>query len=189
MVCRIFVAGLAAMASLGLSVASQAQGVQIVTFGDSGPAGNGVEQAEAYPAQLQAALRAQGIQATVQNISVSGDKTADGLARVGKVPATAKLVIVEFGSNDLRANVPDATRNANMVAIVQRLQANGAKVIVLGTRGIDYSPVAQATGAVAITYPPSFRNYIQSGTGRHFSAQGHKATVDLIMPNVLAATK
>lgn len=58
----------------------------------------------------------------------------------------------------------------------------------MGTRGLDYSGVAAKTGAVAITYPPTFRSYIQS-SGRHLTPEGHRAAVTLMMPTVLELLK
>ncbi len=162
-----------------------AQSVKIVTFGDSGPAGNGVSSSQAYPAVLEATLRAKGIDARVQNISVSGDTTAMGLARVGSVPPDAQVVITEFGSNDFFANIPAAVMQSNMEAIIKRLRANGAQVLALGTRGISYSGVAGRNGAVAITYPNTFRKYLQSN-GRHLTPEGHQAAVAMMLPQVMA---
>lgn len=148
---RLFV-WLAAAMLAGVPLVAAAQPVTVVTFGDSGPAGSGVTTAEAYPVQLEAALRAQGIQATVVNISTAGNTTTDAVNKAGQVPANAKLVIIEFGSNDLRANVGKAKMDANLETAVKRLRANGSQVILMGTRGLDYSGVAAKTGAVAITY-------------------------------------
>jgi lysophospholipase L1-like esterase len=175
-------ASLGAILVFGSIFAAQAQ-VLVVTFGDSGPAGDGVLPAQGYPAVLQAALRAKGIQATVQNISVSGNTTAMGFSRVGSVPANAKVVITEFGSNDLRAGVGKADMHANMDAIVKRLRANGAQVLIMGTRGINYDDVASKNGAMAFSYPASFKQYIQS-TGKHLTPEGHAAAVALILPKV-----
>ncbi|MDP1961982.1 MAG: GDSL-type esterase/lipase family protein [Reyranella sp.] len=184
---RLFV-WLAAVMLAGAPLAAAAQPVTIVTFGDSGPAGSGVTTAEAYPAQLEAALRAQGIQATVVNISTPGNTTTDAVNKAGQVPANAKLVIIEFGSNDLRANVDKARMDANLEAATKRLRANGSQVILMGTRGLDYSGVAGRTGAVALTYPASFRGYI-SASGRHLTPEGHRAAVALMMPTVLELLK
>jgi acyl-CoA thioesterase I len=176
---------LALMGMLGVfgCAAAEAQEVRIVTFGDSGPAGDGVSKSQAYPAMLETALRAKGVQAAVQNMSISGQTTGEGLARVSSVPTGTHVVITEFGSNDLRRNVGTAAMNANMDALVKRLRANGAQVLIMGTRGIDYSAVAEKNGALAIRYPPSFRAYLQS-TGRHLTPEGHRAAVQLMLPKV-----
>jgi acyl-CoA thioesterase-1 len=184
---RLFV-WLAAVMLASAPLVAVAQPFTIVTFGDSGPAGSGVSAGEAYPAQLEAALRAQGVQATVVNISTAGNTTTDAVSKAGQVPANAKLVIVEFGSNDLRANVDKAKMDANLEAAVKRLRANGSQVILMGTRGLDYSGVAARTGAVAMQYPPTFRGYIQA-SGRHLTPEGHRAAVALMMPTVLELLK
>jgi acyl-CoA thioesterase I len=164
---------------------SQGREVRIVTFGDSGPAGDGVRTSEAYPAVLQATLRARGINATVQNISTSGFKTSQGLERVDTIPAGTHIVITEFGSNDLRGNVRTADMNATMDAIVKKLRARNIEVIVMATRGIDYSAVASANGATFVPYPPSYRAYLQS-TGKHLTPEGHrKAVEELIVPAIM----
>jgi acyl-CoA thioesterase-1 len=183
--CRTALAALTFVAVLAHAEGATAQSVKVVTFGDSGPAGSGVSSSEAYPALLQAMLQAKGISATVQNISAAGDTTAMGLARVGSVPSDAQVVITEFGSNDLRAGVSTAEMNANMGAIVKRLRANGAQVLVMGTRGISYGGVAGQNGAQALTYPGSFKNYIQ-GTGKHLTPQGHQAAAAMLLPRVMA---
>jgi acyl-CoA thioesterase-1 len=162
-----------------------AQTVKVVTFGDSGPAGNGVSQSQGYPAQLQVMLRAKGINATVQNISVSGDTTAMGLARIGAVPKDAVVVITEFGSNDLRGGVSTAQMNANMEAIAKRLRSNGAQVLMMGTRGIKYFAVAERTGSHAITYPMEFKTYLQKETGKHLTPEGHRKAAAMMLPKVI----
>src|SRR3546814_16851480 len=54
----------------------------ILAFGDSLFAGYGVGQENSYPAQLQNALRARGINAAIGNAGVSGDTSAAGLGRL-----------------------------------------------------------------------------------------------------------
>lgn len=150
----------------------------IVTFGDSGPAGSDVRSDQAYPAVLQVALRAKGIDATVLNISAAGLKTDQGLASVGTIPQGTHIVITEFGSNDMRANVRASERDANMDAIVKRLRARGIEVVIMGTRGIDYSAIASANGATFVPYTPAFRSYIQA-SGKHLTPEGHRKTVEI----------
>lgn len=56
--------------------------VTILALGDSLFAGYGLDPGQSYPARLEAALRARGINARIVNAGVSGDTTADGLARI-----------------------------------------------------------------------------------------------------------
>ena len=54
----------------------------VLAFGDSLTAGYGLNGKDAYPAKLQTALRAKGYDVTITNAGVSGDTTAQGLARL-----------------------------------------------------------------------------------------------------------
>jgi acyl-CoA thioesterase-1 len=107
--------------------------VRIVALGDSGIRGKGVPEGEAYPAQLEAALRARGHQVTVTNQGVNGDTTQGVLARLDSaVPPGTNIVILKIGINDLvnRHVSPDAIV-ANRRTIVERLHAKGAEVYLL----------------------------------------------------------
>jgi GDSL-like Lipase/Acylhydrolase family len=107
--------------------------VHIVALGDSGIRGKGVPESQAYPAQLEAALRARGHQVTVTNQGVNGDTTTGVLARLDSaVPPNTNIVILKIGINDLvnRHVSPDAIA-ANKRTIVERLHAKGAEVYML----------------------------------------------------------
>ena len=56
--------------------------MRIVALGDSLTAGLGLPANEAFPARLEAALKAKGIAATVANAGVSGDTASGGLGRL-----------------------------------------------------------------------------------------------------------
>ena len=74
----------------------------VILLGDSITAGYGLAQKDALPAQLELALRRLGVDVQVHGAGVSGDTTADGLARVDfSVRADAALCLVELGGNDL----------------------------------------------------------------------------------------
>src|SRR5688572_10891812 len=91
---------------------------RILAFGNSLFAGYGVEQAESYPARLEAALRARGINARVTNAGVSGDTSAAGRQRLAFVldsmPQSPDLAIVELGGNDLLRGIPPSESLANL---------------------------------------------------------------------------
>src|SRR5262245_19792553 len=79
----------------------------IVALGDSLTAGLGLPQDEAFPAQLEAALKARGLAARVVNAGVSGDTASAGLARLDwALPPEASAVIVELGGHDARQGLP-----------------------------------------------------------------------------------
>jgi len=119
--------------------------IEIVAFGDSLTQGYGVAPGEAFPEQLQAALREDGYDVEVLNAGVSGDTTTGGLSRLDwSVPATAELVIVELGANDaLRGISPEITRD-NLDQILQKLTDRGQEVVFTGmmappNMGSDYA--------------------------------------------------
>jgi acyl-CoA thioesterase-1 len=117
------------------AVAAEAveQPVRIVALGDSLTAGLGLARQDAFPARLEAALRAKGTAVTIENAGVSGDTTAGGLARLDwSVPEGTQAVILELGANDaLRGIDPKAVRTA-LETIIRRLKARNIKVLLAG---------------------------------------------------------
>ena len=125
----------------------------VVALGDSLTAGQGVARDEAYPALLEARLRGEGYPYRVVNAGVSGDTSAGGRRRVEWVLRTKpEVVIVALGANDgLRGLPVDALRD-NLEAIVTRLRASGARVLLAGMRvppnyGDDYARAFSAVFA------------------------------------------
>ena len=106
---------------------------RLMVFGDSLTAGYGLPQDQAFPTQLEAALRAKGTNITVINAGVSGDTTSGGLARLNWALASNPThVLVELGANDmLRAVEPSLTRR-NLDYIVRELKARNIKVMLAG---------------------------------------------------------
>jgi acyl-CoA thioesterase I len=134
----------------------------VLAFGNSLFAGYNVAQEDSYPAKLQAALRARGINARVTNAGVSGDTSAAGLQRLaftldGQDPKP-DLVILELGGNDLlRGLSPEETR-ANFAAMLDELKKRDIPVLLMGMRsppnnGPEYS---QAFDRI---YPDLARQY------------------------------
>lgn len=111
---------------------------RILAFGDSLFAGLGVGIENSYPAQLQAALRQDGINARIVNAGVSGDTSAAGRQRLAftldaQKPAP-ELVLLELGANDmLRALSPAETR-ANLEAMLEELAKRQIPVLLMGMR-------------------------------------------------------
>ncbi len=122
---------------------------RILAFGDSLFAGYGVGEQNSYPALLEDALRAQGINARIANAGVSGDTSQAGAQRLAFTldaqAETPDLVILELGGNDmLRGLSPDQTR-ASFEQMLGELQARGIPVLLMGMRAPpNYGPDYQA---------------------------------------------
>lgn len=135
---------------------------RILAFGDSLFAGYGLEEGESYPAQLEAALRARGINAQVANAGVSGDTTAAGRQRLSFVldaqEQTPELVILELGGNDLLRGLPPEQTRANLEAMLAELRVRGIPVLLMGMRSPpNAGPEFQA--AYDAIYPELAREY------------------------------
>ncbi len=121
---------------------------RILAFGDSLFAGLGVGMENSYPAQLQAALQRDGINARIVNAGVSGDTSAAGRQRLAFTLDAQKpapdLVLLELGANDmLRALSPTETR-ANLEAMLDELAKRRIPVLLMGMRAPpNYGPEFQ----------------------------------------------
>lgn len=166
------------------SAAAFAEPVHIVAFGDSATAGYLVPRAQAYPAQLQAALRRKGYDVTVTNAGLSGDTTAGGLWRFDSAigPGT-NVAIVEFGTNDLRLHVPPQRMRANLNKIVRTLRARGVAVLLVGLGSLDVSDVARANHVLYAQWKLPRGKY-RARDGAHFNAQGYSIVVARMLPQV-----
>jgi acyl-CoA thioesterase-1 len=150
--------------------------LNIVALGASNTAGmgkgnhpGGVPRSQAFPAQLEALLRAKGIDAHVRNAGVAGDTTGGMLRRMDSaVPNGTHIVILQIGGNDARQGVGGDVA-ANTAQITSKLAARGIKVILLNR---------PSTFAPASTRDPD---------GEHYNAQGHAAIAAGLLPQVIAA--
>ena len=108
---------------------------EVLAFGDSLTAGLGLPASEAFPAQLEARLKSEGIDVRVVNAGVSGDTTTDGLARLDWALADKPdCVILALGANDMLRGIDPKIVRANLDKIVDKITASGAKILLLGMR-------------------------------------------------------
>jgi acyl-CoA thioesterase-1 len=174
---------------------------EILVFGDSLAAGHGLPESAGFPAQLEARLRSEGINVRVVNAGNSGDTTAAGLARVDWALANKPdFVILEFGGNDVLRGIDPKIVRANLDAMITKIQASGAKLLLAGMRappnwGEDYQQqferiypeLAQARG---VTLYPFFLEGVamdpelNQPDGLHPNERGVAALVDRIAPVV-----
>ena len=133
-------------AAFSASVATaQERTLQLVGLGDSLMAGYQLPPTDSYTAQLEAALKARGMNVTVTNAGVSGDTSSGGLARAEwSVPDGTDGVILELGANDaLRGIAPEQTEK-NLDAIISGFQKCNIAVLLVGimappNMGEDYA--------------------------------------------------
>ena len=112
---------------------SSARAETLSVVGDSLSAGYGVALEEAWPALVEARLQADGHGWRVINAGVSGDTTKGGLARLDWIlRAKPDAVVVELGGNDGLRGLPVPGIEANLVAIIERLQAAEVQVLLVG---------------------------------------------------------
>jgi acyl-CoA thioesterase-1 len=182
-------------------IAAEPRPAVIVAFGDSLAAGLGLPQDQAFPAQLEAALKARGHDVRVINAGVSGDTASAALKRLDwALPEDASAVIVELGGNDALQGIPPEGTKQALEAILRKLQARGLPVLLAGMEaprnmGNDYVEEFRAIYADlakrydVIFYPfflegAALNDGMMQGDGIHPNAAGVAAIVDNIMPKV-----
>jgi acyl-CoA thioesterase-1 len=182
--------------------ASGTKPIKMVVLGDSLSAGLGLPTPSAFPARLQKALKAKGIDVDMINAGVSGDTTSGGRDRLDwSIPEGTQAVIIELGANDaLRGTNPDVTRAA-LTDIVTRLKARKILVFVCGmlappNYGSDYSARFNAiypdlSKSLGVPLYPFFLEGVATNPklnqpdGLHPTAEG----VDVIVKNILPSVE
>lgn len=178
--------------------------LHVLAIGDSLFAGYGLDPGQSYPARLEAALRARGINVRIANAGVSGDTSGDIRARLAFAldgqPHRPDLVLVELGGNDLLRGLPPQELRSNLDAILGELDKRNLKVVVMGmlappNLGADY---AKAFDPI---YPALARKhddalvpfFLQAVMGKpalvqadhlHPTAQGVEAIVGNTLPTI-----
>lgn len=118
----------------GPSPARAANGpIQLVVLGDSLTAGYLLPQQAAFPAVLEKALQASGIDVDIANAGVSGDTARGGLERLDwAVPEGTEAVILELGANDMLRGLDPARTQDSLDQIITRLKARKIRVFLVG---------------------------------------------------------
>jgi acyl-CoA thioesterase I len=181
-----------------------AQPLRILALGDSLTAGFGLGPGQGFVPQLQKALNEKGIQAEVLDGGVSGDTTAGGLSRLDWALADKPdLVILELGANDMLRGTDPAETRANLDAMLAKLKAAKARVLLAGMRaapslGADYALAFEAIYRdLAAKYDVPLYSFFLEGVaadpklnqpdGLHPNEAGVAEIVRRILPHVLAA--
>jgi acyl-CoA thioesterase-1 len=116
--------------------APAASGQKVLVYGDSLSSAYGMPERRGWVALLEERLQREHPDYSVANASISGETSAGGLARIGKVleRLTPAVVILELGANDGLRGLPVAAMKKNLAAIVEQSQKAGAKVLLVGMR-------------------------------------------------------
>lgn len=199
---RLLVATLV-LAAFGVASPTPAHGAGVISvLGDSLTAGLGVAADEAFPTLLEARLRREGYDYRVVNAGVSGETTAGGLRRVDWVlRARPDVVVVALGANDgLRGQSPAVMRD-NLAAIIARLRASGAQVLLVGML-MPPNYGGEYTREFAAVFPEVARRarvplmpFLLDGVaaeprvlqpdGLHPNAAGHRIIAEKLWPHLL----
>ncbi|MBL0374651.1 arylesterase [Rhizobium sp. KVB221] len=178
---------------------SEAQTISIVGFGDSLMAGYELPPEEAFAAQLESLLKARGHDVTITNAGVSGDTTADGLARLDwSIPDGTKGVILELGANDALRGLSPEESQSNLDAMLTRLKQRNIPVLLAGmvappNMGADYeakfNPIYKTLAEKygVMLYPffldgVAMQPELQLKDGMHPNGQGTKRMAEKFLP-------
>jgi acyl-CoA thioesterase-1 len=148
-------------------------------------------------------LAEHGVQAKVIAAGVSGDTTADALARTDfSVPDATDLCIVELGGNDLLQGIDPKFVQQNLQEILRKLKARHIPAFILGIQAppavgagyahdFDAAFLAAAKASGAPLYPDWFSGVADKGLrqadGIHPNAQGVRAIAARLAPVVVKA--
>lgn len=171
----------------------------LMLYGDSLMAGLGLPAGDGFAGQLQAAL---GEDVTIVNASVSGDTSADGLARLDwSLAQRPDAVVLELGANDMLQGLPVDALRENLRTILQRFKEENIRVLLAGMRASpglgseyarDYEAVFRDLSAEFGTpFYPFFlegvaaNSSLNQADGMHPNAEG----VSLIVRGILSSVE
>ncbi len=190
----------------GSSMSSAIFGEQgtIVAFGDSLTQGFVLPEAEAYPAQLERKLRAEGFNHRVVNAGINGETSSGALSRVKWIlRMRPDIVILETGANDGFRGIKPEVVEENISEIIRILKENDVTVVLAGMQmlsnlGAEYTAafrdiyprVAQRHGVILVPFflegvagEPS----LNLPDGIHPTAEGHGIVAKNVWPHVVEA--
>jgi len=179
------------------AVPAPARERRILVLGDSLAAGLGVEPQQAFPALLQHKITQAGWPDRVVNAGVSGDTSADGLARIDwLLKQPIDVLILELGGNDgLRGLTASATKT-NLQEIIDRVENKcpQAQIVLAGMQmppnmGQDYldafrrifPELAESNHAALVPFlleGVGGRPELNQPDRIHPTAEGHKIVAD-----------
>ncbi|NKJ06180.1 MULTISPECIES: arylesterase [Rhizobium] len=182
--------------------AAEARTIQLVGLGDSLMAGYQLPPGDGFPAKLEAALKAKGLDVAVADAGVSGDTTSGGLSRVDwSVPDGTDGVILELGANDALRGIPPEQTEKNLETMIGQLKQRKIPVLLVGmlappNMGADYAekfnPIyKRLADKYQLALYPFFLDGVathadlQLSDGMHPNPKGVDVMVERILPAIV----
>jgi len=143
---------------------------EVVALGASNTYGKGVNRVEDFPSQLEAMLRAKGLNVSVTNAGVSGDTTYAMSARFdGVIDSGTRVLILQPGGNDARKGLSEGERQGNISAIVAKAASGHIKVVMVPNE--------------------MFRALPHQADEMHLTPEGYRLLASELLPKVMSALR
>jgi acyl-CoA thioesterase-1 len=176
----------------------------IVALGDSLTAGLGLDERDAWPAQLERRLRTAGLHWKVLNAGISGETSSGARARLNWVlRLKPDILVLETGANDGLRGIPPQALQANLDAMLTTLGERRVTTVLAGMQMLRnmgpsyttafarvYPELAQKHRAILIPFfleGVAANPALNQADGIHPTAEGYRMVTDLVYPRVLEA--
>lgn len=190
------------------SKSAEAKAPVIVFLGDSLTAGFGLPSDAALPEQVGKRFKESGLNYQVVNAGVSGDTSANGLARYdwSVKAANPDYVIIALGANDYLLGLPAQTTLANLTAILNRAKTDKIPAILVGLQPRSTAEQGSREAEFGAIYPelanqfdvplyPALMEDVRNNPtllqadGLHPTAKGVEIMADRLTKFLIPATK
>lgn len=176
----------------------------IVAMGDSLTAGLGVNEQDAYPAQLERKLSDAGLPWKVVNAGISGETSSGALSRVNWVlKLKPDIVVLETGANDGLRGIDPRITEKNIDDVLRILKEHHVTIVLAGMEmlrnlGTEYTASFHAiyprlAARHGVSLVPFFLRGVagepalNQRDGMHPTAEGYRIVVRTIYPYVAQA--
>lgn len=179
----------------------------IVALGDSLTVGQGVDEAESYPAQLEARLLADGYPLRVINAGVSGETSSGTLSRIDWIMATLKpdMIILVTGANDGLRGIETTLLRENLDQLIEEIKAHRVRVVLGGMKMLPnlgpvyandfeevYPEIAEKHDIRLIPFflqGVAGEKSLNQPDGIHPTPEGYSIVVENLYPHILECIK
>ena len=176
----------------------------IVAMGNSLTEGLGVPEEMAYPALLEAALRARGLTYRVINAGISGETSSGARSRLEWVLSLEPdIIILETGANDGMRGLAPGLIQENIQYMIEKMTDRGIVVMLAGMKMMPNLGPAYAEAFAGVYTEAAAENnlvfmpFILEGVageaglnqpdGIHPTVEGYRKIVQNMLPYVMEA--